>query len=81
MDLDFIWVSAAGLGTGSIAGILLFLAFRLRKKPEMMTGQYNTSFVFSGNRSRPISLMPSSFWRSEEREVSCISTVGGAKDI
>ncbi|HON09737.1 MAG TPA: DUF4388 domain-containing protein [Chitinispirillaceae bacterium] len=49
MDLDFIWVSAAGLGTGSIAGILLFLAFRLRKKPEMMTGQYNTSFVFSGN--------------------------------
>ncbi|NLP04064.1 MAG: DUF4388 domain-containing protein [Fibrobacter sp.] len=49
MDLDFIWVSAAGLGTGSITGILLFLILRLRKKPEMVTGQYNTSFVFSGN--------------------------------
>ena len=81
MDLDFIWVSAAGLGTGSITGILLFLILRLRKKPEMVTGQYNTSFVFSGNLKQTNLLDAIQFLEIGRREGILHIYCGGAKDI
>lgn len=48
MNLD-IWVPVAGLGSGLLTGILFYIAFRLKTKPKATPGQYNTSFVFSGN--------------------------------
>ena len=46
---SIIWIALAGLGCGIVSGIVIPLVFRLMRKKKQIPGQYNTTFVFSGN--------------------------------
>lgn len=44
-----VWVAVAGLGSGILTAVILLLIFKLKSAKKTHPGQYQTSFVFSGN--------------------------------
>ncbi len=44
-----IWIAVAGLGSGILSAVILILLLRLKRAKKTHQGQYQTSFVFSGN--------------------------------
>ncbi|MBN1600150.1 MAG: DUF4388 domain-containing protein [Chitinispirillaceae bacterium] len=43
------FIVTSGFGSGILTGALIFFIMRLTRKKKELIGQYNTSFVFSGN--------------------------------
>lgn len=43
------FIVSSGFGSGILTGVLVLLIIKFSKKKKEIVGQYNTSFVFSGN--------------------------------
>jgi hypothetical protein len=46
---NILYFALIGLGSGILAGVILVLIIQYRKSKKVHHGQFNTSFVFSGN--------------------------------
>ncbi|HLV31560.1 MAG TPA: DUF4388 domain-containing protein [Chitinispirillaceae bacterium] len=62
-----IYVVVAGLGSGILGAVILILLFR-KKTKKKNSGQYNTSFVFSGNLAQTTLLDAIQFLEIGRRE-------------